>query len=173
FAVLGGRAFDGLARDAHGLTVLARGGPITRLATAAPAAPPLAAVAVSFAFAGCRFGGIVGQSLGLLGFDLGFGFGVERLVVVIGFLDLRREGGSLRRQQRLGSFQRVHLFAAVYDERLLAGDGWIGADRKRHLEGVFEIAQMAALVVQHIERDIGAGAHHQIVGRALHQNLFD
>ena len=64
---------------------------------------------------------LVGQPFGLLGFDLGFGFDVERLVVVIGFLDLRREGGSLRRQQRLGGFQRVHLFAAVDDERLLAG----------------------------------------------------
>src|SRR6185295_497659 len=140
------------------------------LAAAAPAAAALAAVTVAFAFAGGRLGGIVGQSLGLVGFDLGFGFDVVHLFVVIGFLDLRRGGGGLRRQQRLGGFQRVHLFAAVDDERLLASDGWVGADGERHLEGVFEIAQMAALVVQHIERDVGAGAHHQIVGRALHQN---
>ena len=67
----------------------------------------------------------------------------------------------------------MHLLAAVDDVRLLAGDGRIGAHGERYLEGVFEIAQMAALVVEHIERDVGAGAHHQIVGRALHQNLFD
>src|SRR5206468_470442 len=36
FAVLGGRAFDGLAHNAHHVTVLARGGAVTRLATAAP-----------------------------------------------------------------------------------------------------------------------------------------
>ena len=44
FAVLGDRAFDGLARDAYGLTILARGGAITRLATAASASASLAAV---------------------------------------------------------------------------------------------------------------------------------
>ena len=32
---------------------------------------------------------------------------------------------------------------------------------------------MAALVVEDVERDVGAGTHHQIVGRALHQNFFD
>src|SRR5271157_2426801 len=32
---------------------------------------------------------------------------------------------------------------------------------------------MAALVIEHIERDIGAGADHEIVGRALHQDLFE
>src|SRR6267142_705512 len=86
FAVLGGRAFDGRSGDAHWVTVLARGGAVTRLATAASASASLAAVAVSFAFAGCRFGGIVAQPFCFLGFDLGFGFDVERLVVVIGFL---------------------------------------------------------------------------------------
>ena len=60
---------------------------------------PASRVVHTGAPASARFGGIVGQPLGLLGFDLGFGFDVERLVVVIGFLDLRREGGSLRHQR--------------------------------------------------------------------------
>ena len=123
FAVVGGRAFDGFAGDAHarhrpraarrlhaarhgraGAGAACGGGRLLRLRRRLP-----------------RLGGIVGQPFGLFGFDLGFGFDVERLFVVIGFLDLRRGGGSLRRQQRLGGFQRVHLFAAVDDERLLAG----------------------------------------------------
>src|SRR6185295_11956439 len=79
FAVLSGRAFDGLARDAHRVTILARGAAFTRFATTAPASAALAAVAVSFAFARCRLGGIVGQALGLFGFDLGFGVEVKRL----------------------------------------------------------------------------------------------
>ena len=66
----------------------------------------------------------------------------------------------------------LYLFAAVDDEGLLAADGRIGDHRQRDLEAVFEVAQMAALVVEHIERDVGPGAHHEIVGRALHQYFF-
>ncbi|OIQ76200.1 hypothetical protein GALL_421220 [mine drainage metagenome] len=28
---------------------------------------------------------------------------------------------------------------------------------------------MAALVVENVKRNVGSGAHHEIVGRALHQ----
>ena len=134
FAVLGGDAFDGSASTATrvGISVVGAGAPSRGSPTAAPASAPLAAgPSASPSPPAASRRGFVGQSLGLLGFDLGFGFDVERLVVVIGFLDLRREGGSLRHQQRLGGFQRVHLFAAVDDERLLAGHGRIGDDRER------------------------------------------
>src|SRR5258707_10759469 len=63
----------------------------------------------------------------------------------------------------------MHLLAAVDDERLLAAHGRIGDHRKRHLEAVLEIAQMATLVIEDVERDVGPGAYHEIVGRALHQ----
>jgi len=129
--------------------------------------------AVEGAASGAVGGGIVGQSLGFFGLDVGLGFDVERLFVVIGFLDLRRGGGSLRCKQRLGRFQRMHLFAAVDDERLLAAHGRVGDDGERNLEGVFEVAQMTALVVEDVERDVGTGAHHQIVGRSLHQDFLD
>ena len=81
-------------------------------------------------------------------------------------------GRDLRRQQRLGRLQRVHLFAAIDDERLLAAHGRVGDHGQRYLEAVFEIAQMAALVIENVERDVGSGAHHEIVGRALHQDFF-
>jgi len=67
----------------------------------------------------------------------------------------------------------VHLFAAIDDERLLAAHGRVGDDRQRDLEGVFEIAQVAALVIEDVERDIGPRPHHQIMGRALHQDFLD
>jgi len=50
----------------------------------------------------------------------------------------------------------MHLFAAVDDERLLAGDSRIGADRERNLKAFSRSAQMAALVVEDVERDVGA-----------------
>ena len=67
----------------------------------------------------------------------------------------------------------MHLFAAIDDKRLLAADGGVGDHSKRHLEAVFEIAQMTAFVIEDIQRDVGAGAHHEIVGRALHQYFLE
>ena len=45
-------------------------------------------------------------------------------------------------------------------------------DGDRNLEALFQHAQMRALVVEHIDRDLGARAHDQIVGGALEQGLF-
>src|SRR6202030_3460443 len=59
--------------------------------------------------------------------------------------------------------------ATIDDERLLAAHGRIGDHGKRDLEAVFEIAQVAALVIEDVKRNIGPGAHHEVVGRALHQ----
>jgi len=82
-------------------------------------------MAVAFA-AGFLAGRLfVAQALGLFGFDFRFGFDIE-LFVVIGFLDLRRRSRGLRRKQRLGRLQRMHLFAAIDDEGLQAADRGIG-----------------------------------------------
>jgi len=53
-------------------------------------------MAVRVALATSAFGsdGIVGQPLGLFRFNLGFGFDVERILVVISFLNLRRGGAA-------------------------------------------------------------------------------
>src|SRR5487761_2619160 len=141
---------------------------------AAPAAPPptpLAPRTFGSGFGAGLFaaGGIPGEPFGLFGFHLRFDFDVERLVLVECFLQLRRERCHLRRQQRLGGLQRVHLFAAIDDKGLLAGYRRVGDHRKGYLEAVLEVAQMAALVIENVKRDIGSGPHHEIVGRALHQ----
>ena len=98
FAVFGNRALDGIGCNARNVTVVARCAAFTRLTTATAPPAPLAAMAVRFAFTGNRFfaaGGFPGQTFGL-----DFGFDIERLFVVIGFLDQRREGGCLRRLRR-------------------------------------------------------------------------
>src|SRR6202043_4018882 len=178
FAFLGDDAGnrDRFERHAAALGFLTRRTAFARFAgTAAPPAPPLALVAVSRGFTVSRlaYRRILGEPFGLVGLHLRFGFDVERLVVVEGFLSLRRESCSLRRQQRLGGLQRVHLFAAIDDERLLRAHGRVGDDGKRHLEAVFEIAQMAALVIEDVKRNVSPGAHHEIVGRALHQDFLE
>ncbi len=144
---------------------------------AAPAPAALAAtlrILAGLAAIGLAGRDFVGQSLGLFGFDLGFEFDVERLLVVIGLFGQRRgRGRGLRDQQRLGCLQRVDLLAAVDDERLRAGHGRIGNHRQRDLEAAFQIAQMTALVIEHVERDVGAGPGHEIMGRALHHRFLE
>jgi len=45
--------------------------------------------------------------------------------------------------------------------------------REHNLEAVFEIAQVAALVIEHVERNVGPCAHHEIMGCTLHQDFLD
>jgi len=106
-----------------------------------PPPSPLALVAVRFGFAVALFAGrlIIGQPFGLFGFHFRFDFDVERLVLVKRLFSLRREGRNLRCEQRLSRLQRMHLFAAIDDERLLAADGRVSDYGKRHLEAVLEI----------------------------------
>ena len=63
----------------------------------------------------------------------------------------------------------MHLFAPIDDERLLATHGRISDYGQRDVEAAFEIPQMPALVIKDVERDVSSGAHHEIVGGALHQ----
>ena len=142
---------------------------------AGPAAPPAApfppgaAIAVGFGAALFNGRGFVGQPFSLFCFHFRLDFDVERLFLLVCFLYLRRVGRHLRRQQRLGRLERVHLFAPIDDERLLATHGRISDYGQRDVEAAFEIPQMPALVIENVECDVGSGPHHQIVGGALHQ----
>ena len=153
-----------------GSRLVSRRSALARLAgAAAPAPAPLApgtAICLAALFP-CR--GFLGQAFGLFGFHFEFDFDVEWLFVAIRFLGLRRESSHLCRQQRLRGFQRVHLFATVNDERLLPAYGGISDHGQCHLEAVFQIAQVGPLVVENIKRNVGSGAHHEIVRGALHQ----
>ena len=176
FAFVGDRVRRGnhVRHNVRGLGVIARGSAFARLAgTTAPPPSPLALVAIRIGFAVALLAGrcVVGQPFGFLGFDLRLD--LEGLVLVERLLGLRRESRNLGGEQRLGRLQRMHLFAAIDHERLLAAHGRIGDHGERYLEAVFQIAQMAALVVEDIERHVGSGAHHEIVGRALHQDFLE
>ena len=87
----------------------------------------------------------------------------------------RRRGATLAgcTAIRLGLLDAVHLLALLDHVGYLAADGRVGIDRDGDLEAFLERAQMRALVVEQIERDLGAGAHDEIVGRALEQHLLD
>jgi hypothetical protein len=55
----------------------------------------------------------------------------------------------------------------------LAGYSRVGRHRDRYTEPFFQGTQMCAFVVEHIERDLSARAHDQIVRCALDQHLLD
>src|SRR5207237_1041437 len=117
-ACVGAGSGDPPSKSATALVASGAGGGAS--SSAIDPAAPLAAVTVAFSLAGgfLATGGLVGQSFGLFGLD--FALDIEGLFLVIGFLDLGRGGRGLRREQGLGRLQRVHLFAAVDDEGLLA-----------------------------------------------------
>src|SRR5260221_671079 len=145
FAVVHDRAGNRwrVGRNARNFALVTHRRAVARLAgTAAPPPPPLALVAIRIGFAVACLADrrIVDQPFGLFGFHLRLGFDVERLFLVGGFFDIGRESRNLGRQQRLGGLQRMHLLAAIDDERLLAADSRVGDDSQRHLEAVFEIA---------------------------------
>ena len=90
--------------------------------------------------------------------------------------------GSRRRRARMlagccgdraGLLDRVHLLALLDQERLLAAHRGVGIDRDGDAEALLEVAQMRALVVEHVEGDLGARAHDEIVGGALQQRFLE
>ena len=131
-------------------------------AAPAAAATPAPAAAVAFAgtarriadrfrFAARRTGlldrAIEGFALRLV-FGLHFGGGIEHVLV-------RFERGGhlrLRRGQGLGGLDGMNLIAAVDDIRLLRVHRGVGGNRDGDAEALFQRAQVAALVVEHIER---------------------
>ena len=75
--------------------------------------------------------------------------------------------------QRPGLLEAVHLLALLDHEGHLAADGRIGVDQDDDAEALLQRAQVGALLVEQIERDLGARAHHEIVGRALEQHFLE
>src|SRR5262249_59800174 len=113
----------------------------------------------------------------LLLFALGgvFGFGRLLLVVVAFVLVLldRRDGGCRLQRQRLCLLQAVHLLALFDDEGQLPAEGGIGVDHDGDAEALLQHAQMRALVIEEIERNVGAGAHVEIVRRPFEQHFLE
>jgi len=103
----------------------------------------------------------------LLSWGLGDDFFLRLL-----FVELRRHTVGLH-DQCFRLFECHHLFAAIDRERYLAGDTGTGLDRDRDAEALLERAQMGALVVERVKRDLRARAHSLIVGRALEQDLLE
>src|SRR3954447_2841071 len=147
---------------------------------AAPPASPLAALAA--------IGALV-LSLILVGFALlglpdrlrsgreallGLGHVVRlEVVFVLLIVDRGGNGGRGLQRQRLCLLQAVDLLALLDDEGYLAFDRGIGIDHDDDAEALFEHAQMSALVVEEVERDLGARAHREIVRCALEQHLIE
>src|SRR5262249_39128539 len=67
----------------------------------------------------------------------------------------------------------VHLLALLDDERQLAADLVIGHDRYGDLEAVLQVIKMGAFVIEHIERDLGAGTADDIVRSAALERFLD
>ena len=67
----------------------------------------------------------------------------------------------------------MHLLAFLDDEGQLAADGGISIDHDGDAEALLERAQMGALVVEQIERDLRPGAHGQIMGCSFEQHFLE
>jgi hypothetical protein len=100
----------------------------------------------------------------LIGFLADF-FRLFDLIMVFVVLD-RRDNRRGLTGDRSCLFNAVNLLPSFYAEWLLATHRGIGIDGEGDAETILELAQMGALVVEHIERDLLAGAHEEIVGRA-------
>src|SRR5215510_4956336 len=146
----------GLLRD---LLDLARLTATTAAAAAAPSPASSAALAFNAFDAVLAFRFLCG---GLIDF---------RKLFFLNFL----AGGELwlLRSKIARRFRRMHLLAAVDHVRLLPCYGGISRDGDRYAETFLQVAQMRALVIEHIERHFRARAHNQIVGRALDQHFLN
>jgi hypothetical protein len=149
----------------------------TRLATAAAASATTPAPPTTTGFAFATFGFAI---LAFAAFDslLGFGgeFGFIKMLVDLNRLVFRfRDGHQLGvlGGEAARNFRGVHLFTAVDHIRLLAGDRRVGRHRNGDAESFLQRAQVGALVIEHVERDLGPRAHNEIVRRALDQHFLD
>src|SRR5262249_33200820 len=81
------------------------------------------------------------------------------LLVVVAFVLVlldRRDGGCRLQRQRLRLLQAVHLLALFDHEGQLPAEGGIGVDHDGDAEALLQHAQMRALVIEEIERNVGA-----------------
>src|SRR5262249_19540690 len=103
--------------------------------------------------------GVRGLLLRRFGFALPFGLAhilFGEFLILLG--SCRRYPPRLR-DDRLCGLGGVHLFALLDQERLRGADRRVRVHRDGDLEAALELAQMSALVVEHIERDFRARAH--------------
>jgi hypothetical protein len=155
----------------------------TAPASASPSPSPSAAAwsGLSAHFVGRRIGVVDGLDLfdvSVVRFRLGFGLdfrcrfvsGIDLRFFLFRFLNGGR-GGLLG--DGAGLLRRVHLLAAFNQERLLAGHRGIGIDCDRDLEALFEITQMAALVIEQVERNVALRANDLIVGCSTQERFFN
>src|SRR5262249_51770101 len=144
---------------AHFAKVLRR--PIVSLAAlAASAAPAPAAPATAPAAALAR------QRRGLL--DQFFG-SFLRLCFLSEFWRDRIWRDAVRGRRRTRARNRT-----AFDRKiLLAGKRRVRLDQDRCAKMLLELTQMRALVVEHVERNVRARPHNEIVRGALHQLVFD
>src|SRR5262249_55793005 len=143
-------------------------------ALAAAAAPPPPAPLAALARLAC---GLLARVLRLflLGAHGGV-FGLRRLLVVVVpfvLVLLDRDGGRRLQCQRLRLLQAVHLLALLDDERQLPAEGGVGIDHDGDAEALLQHAQMRALVIEEIERNVGARAHIEIVRRPFEQHFLE
>src|SRR5262249_40578280 len=154
---------------------------VAAFAAAAAAPPPPAAAAPLTGLAGRRAVGmrvfelaVVAGKLRRLGFIRLERFLFVGELLVLLRLALGRSGGRRRlRRQRLGLLDAVHLLALLDHERHLTADIGVGSDHDDDAEALLQGPQVGALVVEQVERDLGARAHGEIVGGALEQHLLE
>ena len=131
-------------------------------ATAATATATTAAAVVALGRPVARFG--VGVRLGIFQlnvFDLGPGpFG-------------GRDGIGANASLQTGPFGARRQLAALKGEMAAAEDGVVCQDGDGNAEAALQITQMQALLVEDIERDLGAGSHREIVAGALDERVLE
>src|SRR5262249_30014929 len=153
-----------LARGGSKVGRLSRRGIVALLlgslaALAATAAPPPSAPSAALLACGLR---LLARALRvLLLFAHGGAFGIERvffLLVVLFVLVLldRGDGGCRLQRQRLRLLQAVHLLALFDHEGQLPAERRVGVDHDGDAEALLQHAQMRALVIEEIERNVGA-----------------
>src|SRR6185437_7860786 len=88
-------------------------------------------------------------------------------------LDDRRDVFRRRRHRLRLALDAGRRLAAL--DRMIVGAGQrvVRLDGDRDPEPALEVAQIGALLVEDVERDRGAGAHRDIVGRALDQGVLE
>jgi hypothetical protein len=155
--VYNGMLSHGLLRDLLDLAWLTA---TTAAAAAAPSPASSAALAFNAFDAVLAFHFLYGRLIGVSFHGFFFNFG---------------DGGELRllRGKIARGFRRVHLLAAVDHIRLLPCYSGISRHGDRYAETFLQVAQMRALVIEHIERHFRARAHDQIMGRALDQHFLN
>src|SRR5215510_11032970 len=169
----GGSKVGGLSWRELGALVLKRLAAFAATAAAPPSPPsaPLPGLA-------CGLHLLARALRVLLLFARGGAFGIERVfcLLVVAFVLVlldRGDGGRRLQRQRLGLLQAMHLLALFDHEGQLPAQRRVGIDYDGDAEALLQHAQMRALVIEEIERNVGARAHVEIVRRPFEQHFLE